>query len=106
MSEENFISKIPALLRKNCDAWSIAFPKAPRNPAGRDGALRCPRRVERRDVWRYWHVARDSFRPLMRGWGHRSAMSLPGANRNRPVRPPFVAARSARNPRKEFKRVD
>jgi len=42
---------------------------------GGDGALRRPRRAERRNLTRDWHVARDSFRPLLRGRGHRSAMS-------------------------------
>ena len=43
---------------------------------GRDSALRCPRRVERRN--RVWSdVPLQKFRPLY-GRGHRSAMSLPG----------------------------
>src|SRR5437588_7555451 len=43
---------------------------------GRDGALRRPRRVQRRNVWRDSRLTRGSFRPLC-GRGHRSAMSLP-----------------------------
>jgi hypothetical protein len=35
-----------------------------RSSVGRNGALRRPRRAERRNVWRDWHVAHDSFRPL------------------------------------------
>src|SRR5690349_53296 len=44
---------------------------------GRDGALRRPRRVQRCNVG-LERVLAGSFRPLIRGRGHRSAMSLPG----------------------------
>jgi hypothetical protein len=30
---------------------------------------------QRRNVWRNWHVRRDSLRPPLRGRGHRSATS-------------------------------
>jgi len=47
--------------------------------SGMVGMARCAVRAARlrRNVWRNSHVARDPFRPLMRGRGHRSAMSLP-----------------------------
>jgi len=55
------------------------FSESTTEPAGRDGALRCPRRVEAARGVALWHVARDSFlAPLIASGGDRSAMS-PGA---------------------------
>jgi hypothetical protein len=44
---------------------------------GRDSALRCPRRVQRRNMRCDRCLRRASFRPLVRGRGRRSAASLP-----------------------------
>jgi len=54
----------------------------PLQPSAFSGALGMARRAVRaarlrRNVWRNSHVARYPFGPLMRGRGHRSAMSLP-----------------------------
>src|SRR5688500_3101610 len=47
---------------------------------GRDGALRRPRRVPAAQRGTCWtRGAQGRFRPLVRGRGHRSAMSLPGS---------------------------
>ena len=45
--------------------------------SGREGALRRPRRVQRRNLRATKHV-NNSLRPLLRGQGHRSALSLLG----------------------------
>jgi hypothetical protein len=37
---------------------------------------------QRRNAWHDSIVGRDSFRPLLRGRGHRSAMSLPFHSRS------------------------
>jgi len=51
--------------------------KKERLGGGRDGALRRPRRVQRRKGWN-WNVPPLAFLPpAKRGRGHRSAMSLP-----------------------------
>ena len=64
---------------------------------GRDGALRRPRRVQRRNARSHSQETDRLFRPLRRGLGHRSAMSLPksGSWRASPRQPICARALSS-----------
>ena len=65
-------------------AFPHRVPGSPRGlespQGGRDIALRCPRRVQRRNFFEWQCRSNISFRPLPRGRGRRSAPSLPSLN--------------------------